>query len=293
MAPYPPADNKITILRIIGRLNVGGPAIHVVNLTAGLSPERFRQVLIVGMESPTEGSMLDYAVAHGVQPVVIPEMITEFRFTLQDVWALAKLYRLIRQERPLIVHTHTTKAGFLGRLAARFAKVPVVVHTYHGHVLHGYYSPGKTQLLRRLERVLAGFTTRLITVSEQVKQELMTYGVAPAAKITVIPLGFDLAPFLGAQRLRGQLRRELGLDESARLVGIVGRLFPLKNHRLFLEAAARIATQEPAARFVIVGDGVLRPALEAQAQALGMSDRVLFTGWRRDLPGIYADLDVL
>jgi glycosyltransferase involved in cell wall biosynthesis len=130
-------------------------------------------------------------------------------------------------------------------------------------------------------------------VSEQVKSELVGYGIATAEKISVIPLGFDLEPFLNSHTQRGGFRREMGLSDETKLVGIVGRIFPIKNHALFLESAARIFAREPAARFVIVGNGVLRPTLEKQARELGITDCVLFTGWRHDLPRIYADLDVL
>lgn len=286
-------NRRIKILRVIGRLNVGGPAIHVVNLCAGLNPERFDQLLVVGSENPAEGSMLDYALARGVQPHVIPEIVTAFSLTPRDVKALAKLYFLMRRERPHIVCTETAKAGFLGRLAGRLAGVPVIVHTFHGHVLHGYYGPVKNWLMRRMERSLARFTDRLVTVSEQVKSDLVNYGIAKAEKITVIPLGFDLEPFLTSHTRRGAFRREMELSDEHKLVGIVGRIFPIKNHRLFLQSAARISAQEPAVRFVIVGDGVLRGAVEQQARELGIADSVLFTGWRRDLPGIYADLDIL
>lgn len=285
-------DRKIKVLRIIGRLNVGGPAIHVVNLTAGLDPTRYQTSLVAGSENVAEGSMLDYALSRGVQPNVIPEIVTAFSLAPRDVKALVKLYALIRRERPHIVHTHTAKAGFLGRIAARLAGVPVIVHTFHGHVLNGYYGPVKNWLLRRIEHSLAAISDRLVTVSEQVKVELVAHGVARAEMITVIPLGFDLEPFLNCHVQRGEFRRELGLSNEIRLVGIVGRLFPIKNHHLFLQAAAKIVAQHPA-RFVIVGDGALRSALEQQARELGIVDRVLFTGWRRDLPRIYGDLDVL
>jgi glycosyltransferase involved in cell wall biosynthesis len=191
------------------------------------------------------------------------------------------------------VHTHTAKAGLLGRLAGRLAGVPLVVHTYHGHVLHGYYGPVKSCVLRRMEQALARLSDRLVTVSEQIKTELITYGVGGVERINVIPLGFDLEPFLNAHTGRGEFRHELGLDKNIRLIGIVGRIFPIKNHRLFLNAAAQIAKKDPSARFVIVGDGVLRSALEQQVRDLRITERVLFTGWRRDLARIYADLDVL
>jgi len=280
-------------LRVIGRLNVGGPSIHVVNLSAGLDPNRFEQLLVIGRESPAEGSLLDYALSRGIGPHRISEIVTSFNLTPRDAKALARLWSLMRRYRPHIVHTHTAKAGLLGRLAARLAGVPIVVHTFHGHVLHGYYGPVRNWALRRMERSLASLSDRLVTVSEQVKRDLIGYGVARAKKITVIPLGLDLEPFLDARRRRGEFRREMGFTAGARLIGIVGRIFPIKNHALFIESAARIAAVERAARFVVVGDGTLRPALEDQARRLGIAERISFTGWRTDLPRIYADLDVL
>ncbi|MGQ9671488.1 MAG: glycosyltransferase family 4 protein [Desulfosoma sp.] len=287
------AESKIKVLRIIARLNIGGPAIHVVYLNARLDPARFESLLVSGTENPGEGSMLDYALFHGVQPIVVPEIVGEATFKPRDLKALAKLYRLIQREQPQIVHTHTAKAGFLGRLAARMARVPVILHTYHGHVLHGYYSPFKTHLLRWMEKALARITDGIVAVSVQVKNDLVAYGIASADKITVISLGFDLDPFLSCQQYKGAFLRELGLDDSTPLVGIVGRIFPIKNHRLFLESAAIVSSKAPAARFVIVGDGNLRSEMENCARELGISERVIFTGWRRDMPSIYADLDVL
>jgi len=144
-----------------------------------------------------------------------------------------------------------------------------------------------------MERSLAWGTDRIVTVSDRIKNELVSYGVAPAGKITVVPLGFDLEPFLSCQEERGKFRGELGIGSGEKLVGIVGRLFPIKNHRLFLDAAARVASMEPDCRFVVVGDGILRPELEQVSRNVGIADRVIFTGWRRDLPRIYADLDAL
>ena len=281
------------IVRIIARLNIGGPSLHVVNLNKGLSSDRFESLLVTGSPNPGEGSMLDYAQENGVQPLVIPEMVGEARLRPRDIKALLRLYRILRLERPQIVHTHTAKAGFLGRLAARLAGVPVVVHTYHGHVLYGYYGPLKSWLLLQMERRLARITDRLVAVSALVKEDLIAYRVAPAEKISVIPLGFDLEPFFDCRSLKGEFRSELGLDPGVRLVGILGRIFPIKNHRLFLESAARVIEQETNVRFVIVGDGILRSETQRYAQDLGIRQKVIFTGWRRDLPRIYADLDLL
>ena len=286
-------EDKIRVLRVVGRLNVGGPSIHVVNLAAGLDPDRFEHLLVIGRESRAEGSMLEYALSRNVWPHRIEEIVTAFSLGLRDAIALKRLFSLMRRYRPHIVHTHTAKAGLLGRVAARLAGVPIVVHTFHGHVLHGYYGPAQNWALRKMERMLAWLSDRLVTVSEQVKKDLIEYEVARADRIAVIPLGLVLEPFLNAQSQHGEFRRELGLRDEDKLVGIVGRIFPIKNHALFLEAAARIAAADPAARFVVVGDGSLRSALEKQARQLGIEKQVLFLGWRSDLARIYADLDVL
>lgn len=286
-------ESKIRILRVIGRLNVGGPSIHVVNLTTGLDPLRYDQLLVVGKESRDEGSMLNYALARGVWPHRISEMVTSFNLAPRDIKALYHLCRLMRLYRPQIVHTHTAKAGLLGRLAARLAGVPIVIHTFHGHVLHGYYSPWQNRALQCMERALACFSDRLVAVSERVKQDLIGYKVAGPRKISVIPLGLDLEPFSTARRGRGGFRRQMGINADAKLIGIVGRIVPIKNHALFIEAAARIAAVEPAARFVVVGDGALRGMIENQARRLDIAERIAFTGWRSDLAQIYADLDAL
>ena len=288
-----PSEPRIKVLRIISRMNIGGPAIHVTNLNSGLDPDRYVSLLVSGTENPGEGSLRDLAESAGVEVTVIPQIRSAASLGPRDVLALFKLYRLMRRERPQIVHTHESKAGFLGRLAARIAGVPIVLHTYHGHVLRGYYGPLKSWALRRMEQLLALLTDRLIAVSEQVKRDLVQYRVARSEKISVVPLGFDLEPFLSSEAHRGSFRREMNLNGSTRLVGIVGRLFPIKNHRLFLDAAALVTAEEPASRFVVVGDGVLRQELDQYARDLSIRDVVIFTGWRRDLPRIYADLDVL
>lgn len=287
------SNEQVKILRIITRLNIGGPAGHVVSLQIGLDPHRFKSLLVVGRESPGEGSLVESACARGASLDIVPEMSAQAGVGLRDLKALFKLHRLMQRERPHIVHTHTAKSGFLGRIAARLAGVPIVVHTFHGHILNGYFGPARSVLLRRMEWMLARLSDRLVAVSERVRQELVAYGIAPLSKIVVIPVGLDLGPFIEMQRRRGEFRRELGLAGGDQLIGIIGRLFPIKNHKLFLEAAARIAAAKSSSRFVIVGDGPLRPQLERQAGELGLGDRVIFTGWRLDLPPVYSDLDVL
>lgn len=199
----------------------------------------------------------------------------------------------MRRCRPHIVHTHTAKAGLLGRLAARCAGVPVVVHTYHGHILDGYFSPLKTRAILTVERVLARVTDRLVSVSDTVQEELLAKGIGRPEQHTVVPLGLDLKPFLGAEGERGGLRKELGMGPGNQLVGIVARLVPIKDHETFFYAAREVASKVPACHFVVVGDGERRGELERLVGNLGLGSRVRCLGWRADLARIYADLDVV
>ncbi|MCC7103935.1 MAG: glycosyltransferase [Chloroflexi bacterium] len=283
---------QLTVLRAITRLNIGGPAIHAILLTRGLQNERFRSILVSGQEAPREGNMLDLARAHGVEPLVVEELGREVNL-LDDFAALRRMYRVIRAERPHIVHTHMAKAGTAARLAAWLARVPIVVHTYHGHVFHSYFSPAKTRVFLAIEQALGRVTDQIVAVGEKQRAELASSGVAPAGKIVTIPLGLEIEPMLEAERDRGSFKQELGLDEDERLVGIVARLVPIKAHDVFLEAAAEVSRRVPKARFAIVGDGELRGRLEARAAELGLGDRAMFLGWRRDMRRVLADLDVV
>jgi glycosyltransferase involved in cell wall biosynthesis len=210
-----------------------------------------------------------------------------------DIGALARTRRLIRDLRPDIVETHMSKAGIVGRLAARLEGSPIVVHVYHGHVLAGYYGAAKTWLARCAERTLARSSDHLVAVSARVKADLVKYGIAAPAGITVVEPGLEMGELLHCRDQRGSLRQELGLDAHVPLVGIVGRLARIKNHQTFLEAAAAIAAARPEARVLVVGDGDLRPEIEAGAHRLNLMPRMIFTGWRYDLPRVYSDLDVL
>ena len=301
---------EIKILRIIARLNVGGPAIHTILLSHELDKLGYKTILVKGSEGQTEGNMMDLAGSKGVKPIVIPELGREIGLK-NDLVAFYKLYKLIRQEKPDIVHTHTAKAGTLGRIAAWLGGVPIIMHTFHGHVLTGYFGRLKSWVFIQIEKILALITTRLVTLSEELKRELIDMDIGKEKKFEIIPLGFELKPFLDADKYNNDFKNELGLSRDSVIVGIVGRLVPIKGHKLFLEAAKIIRTQnlptgqagtEPAYRtgrhrtqikFVIVGDGELRKELEEYAKELGIADSVIFTGFRQDLPEIYADLDVV
>lgn len=288
------SDNRpIHVMHVIARLNVGGPALQVILLTTRMVPPAFVSTLVCGRVGPHEGDMAYLAEAQGITPVYVPELGRELS-PLRDIITLFKLWRLMRQMRPDVVHTHTAKAGFVGRVAAWLARVPVRVHTFHGHVFHGYFGPRKTAFFQALERLTARLTDRLIAVSPLLKEELATtYRIAPSQKIAVAPEGPDLSRYLQTPRHLGTFRSQFGLPPAAPLIGIVGRLVPIKNHALFLQAAQRVRQSLPEAHFVIIGDGELREALSVQAQALSLAESVTFTGFLRDLCPVYSDLDLV
>lgn len=211
---------------------------------------------------------------------------------ISDFRSLLALMRMIRRFQPDILHTHTAKAGALGRVAAYLTGVPVVVHTYHGHVLNGYFGAIRTAFYRNIERALAPLTTCLLAVSESVRQDLLGLGVGAADRIRVMPLGLELTPLSGALP-RGVLRRLSEAPADAPLVGVVGRLVPIKDLPTFLEAARRVRQEVPRARFVVVGDGVERAALEDRCRRLGMDRAVRFLGWMSDMRDVYGDLDLV
>jgi glycosyltransferase involved in cell wall biosynthesis len=284
-------SSRIRVALVIARLNIGGPATHVVQLAAGLPAERFEVRLIAGREGRSEGSMRYLAEKAGLAPVWIPELSPAL--APSNLIAFVKVSRLIRQWRPDIVHTHTAMAGALGRTAAHLAGVPVVVHTFHGHVLRGYFAPPAENLFRAIERSLARHSDMLITLSLSLREDLVALRVAAREKIQVIPLGMEFDALLAAPRRQGLLRRELAVAPEAPLVGSVGRLAPIKNHALLLQAARRMVDLGTPAHFVIVGDGELRAGLEHLSAQLGLQARVHFLGWRKDLTPIYSDLDLL
>ena len=294
------------ILRIIARLNVGGPARHVIWLTEGLRNYGYETLLASGVVPPGEDDMSYLAEAMGVVPFVIPEMSREI--SLKDALTTWKLFRLMLRERPELVHTHTAKAGTVGRVAGLMYRwlTPAVligrprpcrfVHTYHGHVFHSYYGPLKTRLFLAIERSLARLVTdRIVVISEQQRREISeAFRVGRSEQFAVIPLGLDLDEFANWQERRPRLRSELGLDEDTTLVGIVGRLTEVKNHRLLLNAAALLKqTGGVKARFVVIGDGHLRDELEALAKSFNLGEDVLFLGTRKDAEDFYPALDIV
>ncbi len=285
---------KVKIVRIITRLNIGGPAIHVILLSTEIDKDMFDTYLLSGRPESHEGDMSEAADKKGLGITYVPELSRDL--SLKDITAFFKIFTFIVKMRPDIVHTHTAKAGALGRMAAIFAGVPVKIHTFHGHVFDGYFSPLKTRVFIAIEKSLAFFTDRVIVVSDSVKKEIVDdLKIVPDRKCSVIKLGFDLDKFLNNDNYSGLLRAKLGLGEDAFIVGIVGRLVPIKNHMMFLHAVRKTIDAHPgkAMKFLVVGDGEMRGYLEEESRKLGLEKYVIFTGWIKDVAMVYADLDVV
>ncbi len=282
---------KIRVLRLFSRLNIGGPAIHVILATAGLDRRRYESHLVVGREGQREGNFFDLAHAKDVNFRVFPSFVRRINPVL-DLITLARFYRLMKRERPDIVHTHTAKAGALGRIAARMAKVPVVVHTFHGSVFQGYFDTLSSHVFQRIERRLARWTDAVVSVSPRVADELERRRVAPREKIEVIYLGLELDRYQRINELRGNLRRELSVSGDRPLIGCVGRLVPIKDLPTLFGAMTRLRFSVPNVILLVVGDGPERQKLELEVYRLGLGTNVRFLGFRRDLERIYADIDV-
>ena len=291
---------RITVLRVIARLNIGGPAIHVHLLTKGLDAKKFKSILIAGKISPTEGDMSYLFNSMDYKPILFPELQREINPKM-DICAFKRIFTTLMREIPDIVHTHTAKAGSSARLAVLInnlisRKRIYTVHTFHGHVFEGYFSRKKSLLFLWIERLLAMVTDVIIAISDSQKKDLAEkFHIAPAKKIRTIELGFELEPFLRNDSLKGQFKKQCGISHGTLLIGIVGRLVPIKNHRMFFKAAKQFVEQNPGLQvtFLVVGDGELKGELQAYCRQLGLTRHVIFCGWVKEVHLVYADLDIL
>ena len=272
-----------TVLRLATRLNIGGPARQCLLLTKSLADE-FPTTLAAGTPPPEEGELTDPEVVVRRLPLVRP-----FRAGA-DGRALAATRALLREVRPTILHTHMAKAGTVGRLAAATLRPrPITVHTFHGHVLDGYFPAPVEKAILAAERLLARRTDVLIAVSPQVRESLVDLGVGAAERWRVVPLGLELGPFAAVAEPSGRLRRRIGLADDVPLVGAVGRLVPIKDLATLVRAVARL----DGVHLALVGEGEQRAELEELVAALGVGGRVHMPGWADDVAAWMADLDVV
>jgi glycosyltransferase involved in cell wall biosynthesis len=283
----------IRVLRVIARLNMGGPAIHVANLAAGLEPLGYHTTLVAGSLARGEDSMAFLADRLGVSVVPVPEMEREVS-PLNDARAVHRLARLIEELRPHILHTHTAKAGALARAAALLvgpARPPIVVHTFHGHVLKGYFGTTRTAFFRRVENVLAAASDVLIAVSPEVRDELVELGVAPRQKFAVVHLGIPFTERLGGPTAGIDLRHAYGIPEEVFVIGWVGRMTGVKDTDTVLRVTAAVRELGVDAALCMVGDGPEREHLEQLARDLRIARHVYFVGYQTDVSPYYELFD--
>jgi glycosyltransferase involved in cell wall biosynthesis len=292
------------VLRIINRLNLGGPTLNAAYLSKYLAPE-FETMLVAGMIDETEMSSEFITHEMGLKPIYIPGMYRDIN-PLQDLRAWYRLRKIIADFRPDIVHTHAAKAGTLGRLAAAAAKVPVIVHTFHGHVFHSYFPKWKTNFFINVERYAAKKSSAIIAVSDRIKKELSEdYHICPSAKIEVIPLGFDLRKFsIDIPLKRAKFRESYHIADDEIVIAIIGRLVPVKNHKLFLHAIKKVIDRSTKPiRAFIIGDGEERESLQKQASHLQLDftyfplnprrAAITFTSWIVEVDRVYAGADIV
>lgn len=301
------------VVRIIARLNVGGPARHVVWLNEALQDSEFESVLITGRVPEGEEDMGYFAEANGVKPIFIEQMSREL--SPKDAISLLKIYQEMLRQKPDIIHTHTAKAGTVGRVAGFFyrwftpgtligkPRKVKIIHTFHGHIFSGYYSDLKTKIFLFIEKTLAKLASdKIIVISKQQKKEInKDYKVGKDKQFEVIRLGLDLQTFENWKDKRDILRKEINAKNDELVVGLVGRLTEIKNHEMFLQVVKsykedvknRENSDFPKLRFVIIGDGHTRAGLEKKCKELGVEDTVQFLGNRNDPDVFYAGLDII
>jgi glycosyltransferase involved in cell wall biosynthesis len=283
------------VLRAIARLNMGGPALHVSYLSAGLRERGYETILVAGTVGQGEQSMAYVAEQQGVQVVTIPHLHRDIS-PVRDLLATWRLARMMRVERPTILHTHTAKAGAVGRAAALLAgrsRPPIIVHTFHGHVLRGYFGRFWTGFFRQLEKLLARITDALVAVSPEVRDELVALGVAPESKFRVIRLGIELDTRVSSDRkARAETRRVMGIPDERFVVGWIGRMTAVKRTDVVLNAFRALRDEGVDAVLCMVGDGPDRVAVEELAGELGIVRHCLFPGYQEEVGPFFAAFDV-
>jgi glycosyltransferase involved in cell wall biosynthesis len=292
------------VLRIINRFNLGGPTYNVAYLSKFMEPD-YETILIGGEKDESEDSSQFILDKLGLQPIIIQEMKREIDFK-NDRIAFLKIRQLIREHKPDIVHTHASKSGTIGRMAARAENVPIIIHTFHGHVFHSYFGKLKTLFYKNIERFLAIISTKIIAISEIQKHELCSiHGITSASKIEVIPLGFDLNKFQENNlEKRKNFRENYKLSDDVVAIGIIGRLVPVKNHELFLEAISYLQkSSNTKFKAFIIGDGELRKEIENSATQKNIpfetpeisnpQSVLVFTSWIKEVDFALSGLDIV
>lgn len=291
---------KIKIIHIITRLDKGGSAENTLLTAEGLDKKIYDIILIKG-PSIESGMAEDEAVAveksiieaerEGVRILTVPGLVRRIS-PFHDIKTLFALIKILRYERPHIVHTHTSKAGILGRWAAYFCRVPIIIHTPHGHVFWGYFGRLKTSFYIVLEKITAFITDKIIALTEQEKNDHLRFRIADGDKFSVVHSGIRLDRFSNLSVDPADIRRKLGISGGDLVVGTTGRLTTVKGHRQLIEAAVNIVDARPNTTFVFLGDGELSDELKNMASGLGMKEKMKFPGWRPDVAEVMSVFDL-
>lgn len=291
-SPPGPRDGLIRICHIITRLDRGGSSDNTLLTVLGLQGKGFQFCVLKGPGEPGEppSPLERKAVDRGIEVVLCPHLVRPIRAGA-DLRAMNGIHRFLKNRRFDIVHTHTSKAGILGRIAARRARVPALVHTPHGHVFYGYFGPLRSRLYLGLERWAARFTDRIVTLTERGRQEHLALGVGRPGQHVVIPSGLPIENFFPDPERRRRARERLAIAPGTPVIGTVGRLTAIKEQKTLLEAACRLRHRHPGLVALLVGDGELRDDLEERAGRLGLGETVRFLGWRTDVPELLNALD--
>lgn len=284
-----------TVAHIITRMILGGAQENTLLTCEGLNRSAEWDVtLVTGPALGPEGELINRAIRNGVRTVIVPELRRAVH-PWRDPASFAKLVGIIRRLRPEIVHTHSSKAGVLGRLAACAARAPVIVHTIHGLPFHPYESRCANAFYIASERLAARFSDSLVCVADAMRRQALAAGVGRPELYRTIYSGMEVAPFLHGARHRDGVRAEFGFSPQQVVIGKIARLFHLKGHKYVLEAAPEIVRRCPQARFLFVGDGILRDALQRRAERLGVADRIVFAGLvdSNRIPAMISAMDVV
>jgi glycosyltransferase involved in cell wall biosynthesis len=288
-------SDRPLVLQVVTRLNVGGITQQVILLARELRLHGYNAEIVTGQPGPAEGNKADQARAAGIPVMDVRRLSNRLTNPVADLLAFLALVRLFRRRRPAIVHLYMFKARVLGAVAARVAGVPFVVETLHGNLLQGYYNRVLTKVILWIERLLGwGVVDRIVAPAASQRRELLAFKIGPPDRVVVQHPGMDVSQFRELSPSRGRIRARLQIDDAAIVVGIIGRLVPIKGIDVFLEAARLVLEAYPdRVRFAIAGDGPLRAELEQLATRLSIGNRCLFLGNVNDVREFYADCDVV
>jgi glycosyltransferase involved in cell wall biosynthesis len=287
----PSPSRKIKLLRVITRMDFGGSAVDAADMIFGMDRELIESHLVCGSVSQLSDTELAELRAACASFTVIPELKRD-PSPVNDLKALWKLYRFIRRGRFDIVHAHTSKAGFVGRLAARLAGTPVIVYSTHGHIFYGFFSSLKTKIFVVLEKIGARCSDRICCLTELEIEDHCKFEIGRREQFIVMPSGVHLEKYMQPVTPPEEIRKQLDIPGDAPVIGTVARLDPVKGGKYLVDAFALLRGMEPAPYLIFVGDGEDRETLEARVQVLGVESRVRFTGLRRDVPDLLHIMDV-